>query len=81
MLDLVTILNKNYRRATWTYNNMGSKTQSTKCTFASLTRPRKNTLKDMRLLGIKVKLIKIQRLFCIKAYYEWILKNSFYLSV
>jgi hypothetical protein len=30
-----------------TYNNMGSKTMSTKCTFASLTRKKKKTLKDM----------------------------------
>jgi hypothetical protein len=30
-----------------TYNNMGLKTLSTKCTFASLTRQRKKTLKDM----------------------------------
>jgi hypothetical protein len=45
-----------------TYNNMGSKTLSTECTFASLTCQRKKTLKDMLALGIKVKLIKIQRL-------------------
>jgi hypothetical protein len=30
-----------------TYNNMGSKTLSTKCTFVSLTRQMKKTLKDM----------------------------------
>jgi hypothetical protein len=34
-----------------TYNNMGSKTLSTECTFASLTRQRKNTLKDMLAFG------------------------------
>jgi hypothetical protein len=32
------------------------------------------------LEGFKVKLIKIQRLFCRNAYYEWILKIHFYLS-
>jgi hypothetical protein len=30
-----------------TYHNMGMKTLSTKCTFASLTREKKKTLKDM----------------------------------
>jgi hypothetical protein len=30
-----------------TYNNMGSKTLSTECTFTSLTRLMKKTLKDM----------------------------------
>ena len=30
-----------------TYNNMGSKTLSTECTFTSLTRQSKKTLKDM----------------------------------
>jgi hypothetical protein len=30
-----------------TYNNMGLKTLSTECTFASLTHRRKKTLKDM----------------------------------
>jgi hypothetical protein len=34
-----------------TYNNMGSKTLSTKCTFSSLTRRRKKTLKDMLAFG------------------------------
>jgi hypothetical protein len=34
-----------------TYNNMGSKTLSTECTFASLTRQRKRTLKDMLAFG------------------------------
>jgi hypothetical protein len=34
-----------------TYNNMGLKTLSTKCTFASLTRLRKKTLKDMLAFG------------------------------
>jgi hypothetical protein len=34
-----------------TYNNMGSKTLSTECTFASLTHQRKKTLKDMLAYG------------------------------
>jgi hypothetical protein len=34
-----------------TYNNMGSKTLSMECTFASLTRQRKKTLKDMLAFG------------------------------
>jgi hypothetical protein len=34
-----------------TYNNMGSKTLSTECTFASLTRQNKKTLKDMLAFG------------------------------
>jgi hypothetical protein len=34
-----------------TYNNMGSKTLNMKCTFASLTRQRKKTLKDMLAFG------------------------------
>jgi hypothetical protein len=32
---------------------MGSKTLSTECTFASLTRQRKTTLKDMLAFGIQ----------------------------
>jgi hypothetical protein len=35
---------------------MGSETLSTVCTFASLTRLRKKTLKDMLDLGIKERL-------------------------
>jgi hypothetical protein len=34
-----------------TYNNMCLKTLSTECTFASLTRQRKKTLKDMLTFG------------------------------
>jgi hypothetical protein len=34
-----------------TYNNMGLKTLSTKCTFASLTRQKKKTPKDMLAFG------------------------------
>jgi hypothetical protein len=45
-----------------TCNNMGSKTLSTECTFASLTHQRKRLSRICWLLGIKVKLIKIQRL-------------------
>jgi hypothetical protein len=33
------------------YNNMSSKTLSTKCTFTSLTHQRKKTLKDMLAFG------------------------------
>jgi hypothetical protein len=55
-----------------TCNNMGSETLSTECTFASLTRQREKTLKDMLAFGIKVKLIKNQDSVCRKAYYEWI---------
>jgi hypothetical protein len=41
-------LNKTTKlRCFLTYNNMGSKTLSTECTFASLTQQKKNTLKDM----------------------------------
>jgi hypothetical protein len=36
---------------------MGLKTLSTECTFASLTRLRNKTLKDMLDLGIKEKLL------------------------
>jgi hypothetical protein len=31
----------------FTYNNMGSKTLSTECTFASITQLKEKTLKDM----------------------------------
>jgi hypothetical protein len=41
-----------------TYNNMGSKTLSTECTFASLTRWRKKTLKDMLACGSQDKAIQ-----------------------
>jgi hypothetical protein len=34
-----------------TYNNMGLKTLSTECTFASLTHQRKKNLKDMLAFG------------------------------
>jgi hypothetical protein len=75
---LVPPLNRNNKTLLFPHlQQHGFETLSMKCTFASLTCLRKKTLKDM---VIKVKLIKIQRLFCRKAYYEWILKNSFYLS-
>jgi hypothetical protein len=56
---------------------MGLKPLSKECTFASLTRQWKRFSRICWSLGIKVKLIKIQRLFCRKAYYEWILKILF----
>jgi hypothetical protein len=46
-----------------TYNNMGSKTLSTECTFASLTRQRKRLSRIRWLVGLKVKPVKIQRLY------------------
>jgi hypothetical protein len=45
-----------------TYNNMSSKTLSTECTFASLTRQRKRLSRISWLMGFKVKVVKIQRL-------------------
>jgi hypothetical protein len=38
-----------------TYNNMGSKTLSTKCTFASLTRQNKRLSRICWLEGVKVR--------------------------
>jgi hypothetical protein len=46
-----------------TYNNMSSKTLSTECTFASLTRLKKKTLKDMLAFGIQGKADQNQRLY------------------
>jgi hypothetical protein len=64
-----------------TYNNMGSKTLSTECTFASLTRQRKKTLKDMLAFRNQGKAYQDSKTpFCRKAYYEWILKIHFDLS-
>jgi hypothetical protein len=64
-----------------THNNMGSKTLSTECTFASLTRQRKKTLKDMLAFGNQGKAYQdFKDSVCEKAYYEWILKNPFLLS-
>jgi hypothetical protein len=52
-----------------TYNNMGSKTLSTECTFASLTRQRKKTLKDMLAFGNQGKVYQdLMTLFAEKAY-------------
>jgi hypothetical protein len=45
-----------------TYNNMGSKTLSTECTFASLTRQKKRLSRICWLEGVKVRLFKNQRL-------------------
>ena len=45
-----------------TYNNMGSKTLSTKCTFASLTRQNKRLSRICWPLGVKVWLTNNQRL-------------------
>jgi hypothetical protein len=39
-----------------TYNNMGSKTLSTECTFASLTRQNKNSQGYAGFKGVKVRL-------------------------
>jgi hypothetical protein len=59
---------------------MGLKTMSTECTFASLTPLRKKTLKDMLAFGNEDKAYQDSKtLFGRKAYYEWILKKSFYL--
>jgi hypothetical protein len=59
----------------------GLETLSTECTFASLTRQRKKTLKDMLVVRNQGKAYQDSKtLFAEKAYYEWILKNSFYLS-
>jgi hypothetical protein len=61
---------------------MGSKTLSTECTFASLTRQRKKTLKDMLAFGNLGKAHQNSKtLVCRKAYYEWILKIHFYYQV
>jgi hypothetical protein len=61
---------------------MGSKTLSTECTFASLTRQRKRLSRICWLLGIKVKLIKIQRLlFVEKLTMSGPLKIHFYYQV
>jgi hypothetical protein len=55
---------------------MGLKTLSTECTFASLTRQRKNTLKDMLAFGNQGKAYQdFKDSLCGKAYYEWILKK------
>jgi hypothetical protein len=51
-----------------TYNNMGSKTLSTECTFASLTRQKKRLSRICWLEGVKVRLIKNQDSVCKNVY-------------
>jgi hypothetical protein len=51
-----------------TYNNMGSKTLSMECTFASLTRQRKRLSRICWLEGVKVRLFKNQDFVCKNAY-------------
>jgi hypothetical protein len=46
-----------------TYNNMGSKILSTKCTFASLTRQKKRLSRICWLKGVKVRLNQESRLY------------------
>jgi hypothetical protein len=46
-----------------TYNNMGSKTLSMKCTFASLTRQNKRLSRICWLKGVKVRLNQESRLY------------------
>jgi hypothetical protein len=45
-----------------TYNNMGLKTLGMECTFASLTRQKKRLSRICWFEGVKVRLIKHQRL-------------------
>jgi hypothetical protein len=45
-----------------TYNNMGLKTLGMECTFASLTRQKKRLSRICWFEGVKVRLIKYQRL-------------------
>jgi hypothetical protein len=47
-----------------TYNNMGSKTLSTECTFARLTRQRKKNLKDMLAFGNQGKADQESKTLC-----------------
>jgi hypothetical protein len=65
-----------------TYNNMGSKTLSTECTFASLTRQRKKRLlKDMLACGIQGKIDQeLKTLFAEKLNNSGSLKNPVLLS-
>jgi hypothetical protein len=51
-----------------TYNNMGSKTLSTECIFASLTRQRKKTLKDMLPFGNQGKAYQDSKTLFAEAY-------------
>jgi hypothetical protein len=65
-----------------TYNNMGSKTLSTECTFASLTRQRKKTLKYMLAFGNQGKAYQDSKtLFAEKLTTSESLKIHFYYQV
>jgi hypothetical protein len=65
-----------------TYNNMGLKTLSTECTFATLTRQRKNTLKDMLAFGNQGKAYQDSKtLFAEKLTMSGSLKTHFYYQV
>jgi hypothetical protein len=60
---------------------MGLKTLSMECTFASLTRQRKKTLKDMLVFGNQGKAYQDSKTpFAEKLTMSESLKNSFYLS-
>jgi hypothetical protein len=62
-----------------TYNNMGSKTLTTECTFASLTHQRKKTLKDMLVCGNQGKAYQDSKtLFAEKLTMSGSLKIHFY---
>jgi hypothetical protein len=61
---------------------MGSKTLSTECTFTSLTRLRKKTLKDMLAVGNQgMAYQESKTLFAEMLTMSGSLKNHFYLSV
>jgi hypothetical protein len=61
---------------------MGSKTMSTECTFASLTRQRKKTLKDMLAFGNQGKAYQDSKtLFAEKLTMSGSLKIHFYYQV
>jgi hypothetical protein len=65
-----------------TYNNMGSKTLSTECTFASLTYQRKKTLKDTLAFGNQGKAYQGSKaLFVEKLTMSGSLKIHFYYQV
>jgi hypothetical protein len=71
-----------------TYNNMGSKTLSMKCTSASLTRQNKRLSRICWLKGVKVRLNQISRLCFAKMLtnsgslkFSFISKLSYYLSL
>jgi hypothetical protein len=65
-----------------TYNNMGSKTLSTECTFTSLTQQKKKTLKDMLAWGRQGKAIQKSRtLFAEMITNSGSLKIQFYCQI